>query len=94
MSATVLRLTSAGRGAVSEPHDAEEHDQPTFEDAVRAAHDTSHSLRLDFAVQAALNADALTAVVDTVRSRDTETAELSARVAALEASDSQRLSNP
>ncbi len=60
-----------------------------FEEAVRIARATSHSRRLDTAVQAALQA--LVAVaeaqVDLVRVRDREIAELRKRVDCIEAGD-------
>jgi hypothetical protein len=72
-------------------HDAEKPAR-AFEDAARAARATSHSRRLDTAVQAALNAyaDALTALTNYLRVRDAENADLRRRVTAVEEMESRR----
>jgi hypothetical protein len=81
------------------PHGADAPADPlrAFEDAARAARASSHSRRLDTAVQSALNAyaDSLTALMGYARARDADLAALSARLATLEAFETQPiLSDP
>ena len=64
-----------------------------LEEAGRAARASSHSRRLDTAVQSALNAfaDALAKMVDHACVRDAELADARARIAALEAREATRV---